>query len=64
MRGKTVALLVLLILIGGAVYATSVQTTFVLSNQPVSLMEFVSNMMRTVVGLCDPVPGGGSSGGY
>ena len=63
MKVKTVAFVILLIVMAGAVYATSVQPTFIISNQPVGLIEFLSNLGSTVMGLCDPVPGGGGSGG-
>ena len=62
-KGKTVAFVVLLILMAGTVYATSVQPTFIVSNQPVGLIEFLSNLGSVVMGLCDPVPGGGGTGG-
>lgn len=62
MKSKTVALLVLLIVMAGAFYATSAPIEVSVEG-PVSLFDFFGSLCSTSVVLCDPVPGTGSSGG-
>jgi len=62
MKSKTVALLVLLIIMAGAFYATSAPIEFS-ADVPISLFDIFNSICGTSVALCDPVPGSGSSGG-
>jgi len=62
LKSKTVAFVVLLIIMAGAFYATSTPIE-VSSDEPMSLYDFVSSLLGTCAALCDPVPGTGSSGG-
>ena len=62
MKSKTVAFVVLLIIMTGALYATSTPIE-VSSDEPVSLYDFVNSLLGTSAALGDPVPGSGSAGG-
>lgn len=62
MKCKTVAFVVLLIIMAGAFYATSTLIE-VAPDEPVSLYDFVNSLLGTCAALGDPVPGTGSSGG-
>ena len=62
MNKKYMAFILLLTLIAGATYITATQT--VVLNQTGSVYDFLGSLCRTVVALCDPVPGGGGSGGF
>jgi hypothetical protein len=59
---KTVAFVVLLVIMAGSVYATSVPTT-IAADLPTSLFEFFSSLGGAPVALADPVGGGGGTGG-
>jgi len=59
---KTVAFVVLLVIMAGSVYATSVPTT-IAADLPTSLFEFFSLLGGAPVALADPVGGGGGTGG-
>jgi hypothetical protein len=61
-KSKTVAFVVLLIMMTGALYATSTPIE-VSSDEPVNLYNFVNSLLGTSTALGDPVPGTGSSGG-
>jgi len=61
-RRKTVALVVLLLVMVGACYVTSAPLT-VAPGMPLSLFGFLSSFGGTAVALCDPVPGGSNGGG-
>lgn len=63
-KGKTLALVILLVLSVGTVLLTSVQPA-VLGTEAVSgFFEIFSSFGGTMVALADPIPGGGGSGGY
>ena len=62
MKSKTVAFVVLLIIMAGAFYATSAPIEVSVEG-PVSLLDFFGSLCGTSVALCDPVPGSGGSGG-
>ena len=62
MRSKTVALLVLVIIMFGAVYATSAPVV-VSPGAPVGLYGFLNSLCGTSVVFGDPIPGGGIPGG-
>lgn len=62
MKSKTVALLVLLIVMAGTLHATSASIE-VSSDEPMSLYDVFASLFGTNVVLCDPVPGTGGSGG-
>lgn len=62
MRKKTTALLVLLLVMAGACYVTSVPLT-VAPGMPLSLFSFLSSFGGTAVAFADPVPGSGGAGG-
>lgn len=62
MKGKTVAFVVLLVIMAGSIFATSVPTT-IAADLPTSLFEFFCSLGGTPVALADPVPGGGGPGG-
>ena len=64
MKGKTVALVVLLVLSVGTVLLTSVQPTILGTETVSGFFDILSSFSGTIVGLADPVPGGGGSGGY
>lgn len=61
MKGKTVAFVILLVILAGSIFATSAPVTFV-ADLPVSLFEFFS-MLGIPMALADPVGGGGGGGG-
>jgi hypothetical protein len=61
-KSKTVAFVVLLIMMTGALYAISTPIE-VSSDEPVSLYDFVNSLLETSTALGDPVPGTGSAGG-
>jgi len=61
LKGKTVAFVVLLVIMAGSIYATSAPTT-IAADLPTSLFEFFSYIGGAPVALADPVPGGGSGG--
>jgi len=61
-KGKTVAFVVLLVIMAGSIFATSVPTT-IAADLPTSLFEFFCSFGGTPVALADPVPGGGGPGG-
>jgi len=62
-RRKTVALVVLLLVMVGACYVTSAPLT-VAPGMPLSLFGIMSSFGGTAVAFAgDPVPGGGSAGG-
>ena len=60
MKGKTVAFVVLLVILAGSIYATSAPTT-IAADLPTGLFEFF--LGGTPMALADPVPGGSGSGG-
>ena len=62
MKSKTVAFVVLLVIMAGAFYATSTPIE-VSSDESVSLYDFVNSLLGTCSALGDPVPGTGSAGG-
>lgn len=61
-KGKTVALVVLLVIMAGSIIATAASTTPISFSQPMSFFSAlgVGNM---AVALADPVNGGGGPGG-
>lgn len=61
-KSKTVALLVLVIIMFGAVYATSAPVV-VSPGAPVGLYGFLNSLCGTIVVFGDPVPGSPGSGG-
>lgn len=61
-RKKTAALVVLLLVMAGACYVTSVPLT-VAPGMPLSLFGFLSSFGGMAVTFADPVPGGGAGGG-
>ncbi len=61
MKGKTVAFVVLLVIMAGSIFATSASTTFI-ADLPTGLFEFFCSLGGAPVALADPVPGGGSGG--
>jgi hypothetical protein len=61
-KSKTVALLVLLIVLAGTLHATSAPIE-VSSDEPMSLYDIFAFLFGTSVALGDPVPGSGGSGG-
>jgi hypothetical protein len=62
MKGKTVAFVVLLVIMAGSIYATSVPTT-IAADLPTGLLEFFCSLGGAPVALADPVSGGGGTGG-
>ncbi len=62
MKGKTVAFVVLLVIMAGSIYATSAPTT-IAADLPASLLEFFSSLGGAPVAFADPVGGGPGSGG-
>ena len=64
MKGKTVALVILLVLSVGTVLLTSVQPAILGTETVSGFFDILSSFSGTIVGLADPVPGGGGSGGY
>ena len=64
MKGKTVALVVLLVLSVGTVLLTSVQPAILGAETVSGFFDTMSSFGGTIVALADPIPGGGGSGGY
>ena len=64
MKVKTIALVVLLVLSAGTVLLTSVQPAILGTETVSGFFDILSSFSGTIVGLADPVPGGGGSGGY
>lgn len=62
MKGKTVALIFLMVLIVGSFCATAVQLTAV-APSGLSLFGIFEMMFSNVMVLADPVPGGSGGGG-
>jgi hypothetical protein len=63
-KGKTVALVVLLVLSVGTVIMTSVQPAILGTETVNGFFDILSSFSGTMVAFADPVPGGGGSGGY
>jgi len=63
-KGKTVALVVLLVLSVGTVLLTSVQPAILGAETVSGFFDILSSFSGTMVALADPIPGGGGSGGY
>jgi len=59
---KYLAFALLLTLLSGALYATA--TTTVVLSQSGTVIDFIGSLFSTTIALCDPVPGGGGSGGF
>ena len=62
MRKKTVALVILLVLMAGTICMTSA-TLAVSPSASVNLYGFITSICSPVVAFADPVPGGSSGGG-
>ena len=62
LRKKTVAFLVLLVVMANAFYVVS-ETLTTAPVEPFSLCSFIEAFGKTAVAYADPVPGGGGSGG-
>lgn len=60
MKVKTVAFVVLLVVMAGSIIATAASTTPISISQPMSFS--VLGVGNTAVALADPVPGGGPGG--
>lgn len=63
LKGKTVALLVLLVIMVGAFFVTSEYSTTVVPGKQESSFSFLESLCKTIVVLGDPVPGGSGGGG-
>ena len=63
MKGKTLALVVLLVLSIGTVLLTSVQPAILGTETVSGFFDILSSYSGTIVALADPIPGGGGSGG-
>jgi hypothetical protein len=63
-KGKTVAIVVLLVLSVGTVLLTSVQPAILGTETVSGFFDIMSSFGGTIVALADPIPGGGGSGGY
>jgi hypothetical protein len=61
-KGKTVAFVVLLVIMAGSIYATSAPTT-IAADLPTGLFEFFFSLGGAPVALADPVDGGPGTGG-
>ncbi len=59
---KTVAFVVLLVIMAGSIYATSAPTT-IAADLPTGLFEFFFSLGGAPMALADPVPGGSGTGG-
>jgi hypothetical protein len=60
-NGKKVAFVILLVIMAGSIFATSVPVTF-MAELPASLFEFFS-VFGIPMAFADPVGGGGGGGG-
>ena len=61
MKGKTVAFVVLMVLMAGTIIATAASTTPISISQPMSFFSALG-VGNTAVALADPVSGGGPGG--
>jgi hypothetical protein len=61
-KGKTVAFVVLLVVMAGSILATAASTTPLSISQPMSIFSFLG-VGNTAVALADPVGGGPGGGG-
>ena len=61
-KGKTIAIVLLLLIASGSLIATSASTAISI-NQPFSIFSILSTLGQTAVALADPVGGGPGGGG-
>ncbi len=63
MRKKTVALVLMFVIMAGSIYATAAPVT-VNPGEPVYLEDYLESLAGTSMVIGDPVPGTGGGGGY
>ena len=62
MRKKTIAFVILMVLLASTFFAASAQPATFIGEAPAGFCGFIASLGGSVVVLADPVPGGGPGG--